>query len=309
MMATALYAQDKDLFQIDVTGRIQGWDQGSTATAPAEQNLKGVLRVDGWVNVTPDGCLRVASRLATGDKFNNEWVNTGIGDSEASMNLALRQLYISSSCLKNITVDVGAAPVRRHGTLGLSESGYVDGINIVIDEEGAGRNWIISVGAVGGEPNLFKRDYDEINHASVQVKQEITKEHAAFVAVAKYKETMFTRGGISWALSKYSKWLKETGAEVLFADEHMLGGIVYAKFAVKNWTNTFSIAKITPDVNSDEKAGFLMKQFYGYGTNVYFEANRKVNDRMNLDFRVRLGDAGTRVQAGFTLKFGVRKRR
>lgn len=298
-------------YELKVIGRVHGWDDQPT-DKPAEQNIRGALRLDGWIDVTPKGlpkgCLRVASRLVTGDRFNNEWVSTGIGDGEAKLNVSLRQLYVSSTCLKNITIDAGSVPVKRHGVLGLSESGYLDGINVVIDDQENGRNVIIQVGAVDGETNLFKRDFDHINTAGIQVKQALSENVSGFIALAAYKDSLFNRGGMSWALGEYSKWLKETGAEVLFSEDRLLGGLLYTKFDLKQIETTVSVARINPNPEESDKLGFLLKQFYGYGTNFYLEANRKLSSSTTLNFRLRLGDAGPRIQTGVTVQFGKRGR-
>lgn len=293
--------EDLPFIHMEGIGSLSTWTQDPVGK-PGEDNLKARLRADGWINVTKNGCVKIQGRLTTGNKFNNEWVNTGVGTNEADFSLSLRHLYVSATCLKNLKVEFGSVPVSNSGGLGLSDNGYVDGLNITIKDEENDREWVVSVGSVEAEANLLKRDYDKVNHASVQLNQGIGKNGTGILRVSKYEESYFTRAGIRWAVSEYLKWLEETGAEVLFSDDRLIGGMIHSSFTLDNWKSRVVVSRINPDPHESDRLAFLLKQFYGYGDNILIESNKALNDKVTLNLRFRLGDAGPMAQAGLTYK-------
>ncbi len=142
---------------------------------PDELNVKGQVRIDGFIDVTPEGwkanCLQIKGRLTSGDKFNNETFNSGLGTQDGDFSLSLRQLYVSSHCLKDIQIEAGSVAPRGYGTMGLSQYGALDGVQVIIKDEDHGREYYLSAGEVQAETHLPDREYKEINHLSAQVSQ------------------------------------------------------------------------------------------------------------------------------------------
>ena len=88
------------------------------------------------------------------------------------------------------------------------------------------------------------------------------------------------------------------------SDDRLMGGRGYTKFEYAGWNTTVSLSHISPDPSDSDRLAFLLKQFYGYGTNGYFEASKDLKkDRLIYNVRFRVGDAGPLVQTGLTYKF------
>jgi hypothetical protein len=285
------------------------WYQQPSGKAD-EENLKGRARVNGWINITSDGCVKIRGRLTTGDRFNNEWVNTGLGTQDSEFSLALRQLYVSATCLKNVTAEAGAVPVRNFGTLGLSDNGAINGLSVVINDEKNNREWIMSLGEVDAVTNLFERNIEEINHASIQLKQKLPSQNLElFASTSLYEETIFSRAGVTWAMEQYVKWIKDVGIEGIFSDEKLMGGILFTRLNTGSWNTRLAVSTINPQPSESDRLAFLMKQFYGYGTNFYLETSKDISPSLTINGRVRVGEAGPMIQGGIAWKFTTAKKK
>ncbi len=286
---------------------ISPWFQ-KLADKPNEFNLKGRIRIDGWVNLTEDGCLKLRARLTTGEKFNNEWINSGVGTADPDFRIALRQVYVSLACLKGIQIEAGSVPVKNFGNLGLSDNGSIDGVQVSIIDAEHQREWLLSAGHVGIEADLFKRNLTAINHGNIQVRQSFGKEISAYLSVSNYESTFYSRTGIQWILSQYSAWLKDVGADIIFADEKYRGVAGYTRFNVGPWNSRIALSTNIKHPTEGERLALLMKQFYGYGKNIYLETSRDYSKTLSVNARIRLGDAGPMALAGVTWKFRAAKR-
>lgn len=309
LLSPLVFAQEKakEIFGTSVTTTVSPWAQHSPGK-DHELNLKGRLRVDGFVNLDSKGCLQVKARLTTGDKLNNEFFNTGIGTNDADLTLSLRQLYVSAACLKNLTVEAGAVPVRNFGSMGLSGNGYIDGVQVVIKDEENKREFILSAGQVDPVASLLKRSFNDLNHISAQVKQDLG-DVDPFLSLCLYEDTMFSRAGVTWALTMYSKWLQEAGAEVMMSDSKLIGGYTHVKLNVKNFETRLVLSTINPDPKASDKLAFQMKQFYGYGKNALVEVSRNLPKDFTVNLRLRVGDAGPLAQVGLTKTLKLSKKR
>lgn len=282
----------------------------------AEFNLKSRIRLDGWINVTKDGCLKIKGRVSTGNRFNNEWFNTGQGTQAADFSIALRQLYINSKCRDKIELEAGVVPIRTHGSLGLASAGNMNGLNVIYQDEEHKRNWIFSVGEIESEVDLFKRKYEDINLVAVQVRQEFKNNMSSFGSIALKDQQLLTRAGLAWALKKYHYWLKEMNIETLVRDDHVLGFMSAISFenklSQKNktpWKSRLAFSYIDPKPSDEERFAFLFKQFYGYGANLLIENSKELSKRVDFNLRLRFGDAGTLAQTGIQIKLSSRKDR
>jgi hypothetical protein len=305
LLASNAFAQSMG---VNGTAGISPWYQHNTGKTE-EFDLKGRFRVNGWINITENGCVKVQARLTTGDKLNNEWINTGMGTNDPKMSVALRQLYVDVTCLKNVKVQVGSVPVENFGSMGLSDNGSIDGISVVINDVANKRDYIVALGNVDVEASLLNRSMDHINHASVQVRQHLGAEVDAYASMSYYEDTLFSRAGLSWAVSKYVAWLKTVGADSLFSDQHYIGVRAYTDIDLGKFKNRVSFTSINPNPSDSDRLAFTMKQFYGYGRNFYFETSRDLSPSLSVNLRVRVGDAGPMAQAGLTWKFNAQKKK
>src|SRR5690606_10209142 len=120
--------------------------------------------IDATINLTEDGCLKVSGQIATGDEYDTNWDNTGLGDAEGEINLNLRRLYLDFACYsRRLGIQAGALPVLSPEGLGVDEDGWADGVraSIVLN---AKHEVILVLTAADVDqydvPNVFHRDFD-----------------------------------------------------------------------------------------------------------------------------------------------------
>ncbi len=281
-----------------------------TATNSESENVKGRVRIDGFLNISE--CIQLKTRIATGEKYNTEWFNTGLGTEEGKFKIFLRQLYVSIDCLEqhNIKFEVGTIPVSNYGTVGLSNNGSVDGINVYFTDKKHNRNYIVTVGNIKLNPNIFEHQINQINYESIQVQQILDstdKNRQASIAVSNYENTIYGRIALQWTLSQYSAWLKklqlQTTLEAITENDHIMGGLGGIQFLIASIQMRVIYSHLTPNPTSAERLSFSIKQFYGFGNNIYFEFSKKLNSVFTSSLYVRFGDAGTMIFGGVNWNF------
>jgi hypothetical protein len=284
----------------EATGHASGWYQ-EFPNVETQANLKARLRLDGWVNVTSDGCLKVKARIATGNTLNNEWMNTGLGtqptDLMGDLSLGLRQLYISSECRTlgrvKLTSEAGAVAVRSFGSMGLyANQAHMDGLQIYLQDEKSGTEWIASVGRVTPEAHLLDRGQYTVNHFTVLGQKSFLKNGKAFVAFAQYENNKISRAGLQWALDQYAKWLQLVTAESIVINQRYSGTMLSLTTPIKKTSVRWVASSINPNPTEQAMQSFQMKQFYGYGKNLLIEVTRPLQKGFTLTLRARVGDAG-----------------
>jgi hypothetical protein len=313
-MSFSTWSQDeknkKPLFEMEGEFQLAPWYNDPPASDP-EYNIKARMRSDGWMNISKDGCLKVRARLTTGNKLNNEFFNTGIGTQEVDLSLSLRHLYMSAACLKKYTLEAGSVPVRNFGIMGLTSNGSITGFQVYI-KQNERQEFILNIGNVDPDPNLFSREIKTINHFSLQTNQKIdNNKTSVFLSVSGYEDKFITRAGIAMAISKYVKWLngiEELGLESMVIDDHYLGTMLSVKFQAMKINHRIALSQIDEDVTESEKIAFQRKQFYGYGKNILLESSKQLNHELTVNARFRFGDAGPLVQFGILKKISTTKK-
>lgn len=295
----------------ELSGRVRLVERFEDAPGkPAIATNRGQARIEGWIKISDSGCLKLKTRVTTGDGFNNDWFYTGIGHGEADLKIGIRHLYLDAECFaENVRVEGGAIPIRQSGSLGLTEYGWIDGSRITVSEPAGGRQWSLSVGEISDtkNPNLLTRQHSGINHAQLEVKQNVSSDGKTFVhaSIAAQDSDVFTRAGIEWAVTEYIRWLRSVGGEVLLANDKVVGLLAFTNFDLGKWKMRAFGARLVEPENNQDKQARLLKNFYGYGDNIYLEANREIARDLTLNLRLRTGRAGQLGEVGVTKTFGV----
>jgi len=311
--STLALADDTDSWGLDGS-RIRLVERIEEKSTGTEHALRAQLRLNGWVNLDSAGCLKARARITSGNSFNSEWMQTGIGKGSADVQIGLRHLYLDYKCIEsNVRIEAGAfsaRPAGGPGNLGPTEVGWIDGLRVTITNEEKIRDIYLSVGEVSDtkNPNLLTRKHTGINHAMLEIKQVVNKDVTAHASIARQDKQIFSRAGLNWVITQYIGWIKNmgantsVGAEALVADDHLIGGMIYSDFNLKTWRVRTFVTRITPNPSDEERLNLLFKNFYGYGSNAYFELSHDIfNKKMTLNLRARVGDAGKLVEAGITV--------
>ncbi len=305
-------AQDKADDWFGLSGRVRAvdrWEERSTGT---QHTVRGQVRADAWVNVSPDGCVKLNARVTSGQNYNSEWMVSGLADGIESYNINIRRLFVDMSCLGKLKLEAGAMAVRTDGRLGLTDYGWVDGVRVYMKDEK--RTMYLTVGEISDlkTPNVFKRKHDGINYIQAEVTQKIGK-HDIFVSLSEYEDTIYSRAGLKYAINKYFQWLENVSldyvsAEAMLSGSKKLGDHFEAAFNVKNWEIRLCAYNLEPNPTQQDKENLLVKNFYGYGKNYYIESDRDFgkNNNWNFTVRVRDGEAGKLLETGFTRKFKIK---
>ena len=207
--AFALGALASDEPRWSVDGRINLQERLTEREDGWKDSAKGSYQVDGGFFLNQ--CTELRGRITSGSTYNSNTDNLGIGEGDSDINFNVRHLYLDTNCLnKNVTVQAGAMNVVNGGSLGLSTSGWVDGVRVIINEESSGRSWFLTIGNIDelDDPNLFQRKFmDEVNYKAAELSQDFGSEdqHTVLLSVADFKDTSFLRAGIRLAVSDYIK--------------------------------------------------------------------------------------------------------
>lgn len=291
--------------QIGISGQVRLVSRISESGEDGyDHNVRGEARVDGFLKISE--CVQLRTRISTGDNFNTESLATGIGPAPAKFDINIRHLYIDSDCLSDaVKVEAGAIPVRNHGYLGLSSNGWIDGLRVTV-QSGANTNASFSIGNVQtNQANVFRRDFNDINHVQLDVEQKLTAKLTGYTSVAAYNDMLFTRGGLRYALTEFVKWIEAVGAEGIAEGDNLMGGYLYSDFNLGDYNLRVAASRVQPNVTDEEKLALLIKDFYGFGDNLYVMGDRDIAKNLNLGARLRIGDAGQQFELRLTHKFKV----
>lgn len=132
------------------------------------------LRLDGTLNITPDGCIKLNARIAGGSGYNSENMVAGIFDGEENLDINVRRIYVDMKCIsENVRLEAGAMPARSFGHLGLSQDGWVDGLRVIVDAKDQKRKIYFTLGEISDlkNPNAFSRDHSGLNYGQLELEQ------------------------------------------------------------------------------------------------------------------------------------------
>lgn len=306
--AQAQNQEPKDLWGVD--GRIRLVERIEESKDGEKNWFRGQARINGWVQISEDGCVKAKARVSSGTAFNNEWIATGVGDEKSQIQVGVRHLYVDATCLKkNIGAEIGTIPARPEGALGnlgLTELGWLDGLRVTVRDEKHEREVYFSIGEISDaqNPNTLTRNRSGINHAAIEIKQAISENKNAFGSVTVFDKRVFTRAGIQFLLKEYKTWLKQASVEVLASDNRIVGQFVSSDFDLGKLRARVYATNLTIDAIEQKKLNYVLKNSYGYGKNAYFEISRDLFEkRLTLHVRARVGQAGKLLEAGITAPF------
>ncbi len=324
--------ETSDLLGISGLARIQQRHTDPLVGKPTDQ-IRGLLRLDGFLNLDKRGCMQVKARMLTGETFTSDNISHTVGDSmdslKAKLKISLRHIYLDYSCQsEKFRVELGALPTTNLasgeyvGNLGLGSSGWIDGMRVTIVDRENNREWIFSAGQVSDtkQPNVFKREHNDINHMQMMVRQKVENignvlENATFVlSESRHNKTYYTRAGIEAAIKGFGQWLGSeeakllVGGELLASDDHLVGQMVHTDFDLKKWNARVTFAHIAKSsATAEDATSLVLKSYMAYGSNVYFYVKRDLSDSLALDMRVRVGDGGKMIETGITKRFCMKK--
>jgi len=298
-------AKDDDWF--GAKGRVRIVDRWEERPTGTQHTVRGQFRIDPWVNLDSTGCIKLRGRLSSGDSYNSEWMVSGLADGNTNIDISLRRLYVDIKCLnEKVTLQAGAMPVETEGRLGLTDYGWVDGVRVIIEDKT--RVMYLTVGEINDlkTPNLFKRKHTGINYIQAELNQEFGEGHSVLVSLSEYDDTIYSRAGLRYAIQKYISWLDAVAAEVIYSGSNKLGTHLELAFKSTNWNFRLFHANLNPNPSEQDKLNFLVKNFYGYGKNYYFEADRPFGKDKKWVFAIRArdGKAGKLLETGLTRNFG-----
>jgi len=283
-----------------------------------QNKTQAQLRMDGFLNLTSDGCFKLAGRLATGKAYNSEGDDTGLGNEDYDMHLNLRHMYIDSQCFEKFRIQFGAMPTTTSsGTLGLANTGWIDGAKISYSETEKNRVWNVVVGEVDefNSPNVFSRSFHSPNNYKLEVIQNFEDQSKVTVSASRFEDQSYLRWVIEKALHVESQFLaahqiqlQKIQLEQITADTDHLGALAQLNSKVGMWGVNLAVAHLEPKPSREVKANQTFKTIYGTGMNYIVELERpfaRHGRTSNYYFytRVRQGDAGLRTDVGIAHRF------
>lgn len=291
------------------SGRYRAIDRHEEKDGRDSHSLRGQFRLDAWVNLNDSGCVKIRTRITTGDSYNSESAISSAFDGKSSADLSIRRLYVDVRCLnENYRIEAGAMPARTEGRLGLTDYGWVDGVRVVIDDRKNGRLLYFTVGEINNlrTPNVFKRKHSGRNYTQAELSQIFGDDNSILVSLSEYDDTVYTRIALRLAMKQYVQWMDSVATESLFSGSQKAGTQTEALFKIKDWKLIAYRTTIAKNLPEEEKIDLLFKNFFGYGTNYYFEAEKSFgqNKQWTFGMRLRDGDAGYLIETGFTRRFG-----
>ncbi len=289
-----------------VSGRLRVADRWAEDDNKAVHTARGQFRMDGWLKLGAGGCVKLNGRLTTGNSFNSEWAISGLADGKESVDFNLRRLYLDVACIKeNVKVEMGAMPARSVGRLGVTDYGWVDGLRVIIDDKENGRLLYLTVGEINDlkEPSVFKRKHGGANYTQAELQQLFGDDNSIIISISKYKDTLYTRAGLRWAVNSYFDWIDAISVETLFTEKKHTGDLFAMDKNLDKWKVRAYYSEIKKNPDPEKNIELLIKNSFGFGKNYYFELERQVGGKWQFNVRLRDGEAGYLMEAGFTRHF------
>ena len=286
---------------------IRSWLQAEkNETSDYDTQLRARGRLNGAVKI--DKCISLKARMTTGDRFNTESSDTGIGDNPSDLEVNLRHLYIDRKCVdERLSLQAGSLPLdleNRIGSLGISSNGWLDGVRVNLQGADQTSKWVLSVGAMDAAetPNVFQRERESINYYELGHERELSENLKLGVIGASYNDIFYSRIVFQYALSQYLNWMESVQMEGLLQKDNFVGSLLRLKVNLGEWDISTIYTHVDQDLDDVEKYGILMKDFYGFGDNYYLETSRPIKGDLSIYTRARVGDSSTRFELGLRLK-------
>lgn len=271
-----------------------------------DTQLRARGRVNGSVSINE--CISFNARLNTGNRFNTESSDTGIGDEPSDLEIHLRHLYIKRKCVdEKLQVEAGSMPLdfeNRIGSLGISSNGWLDGVRISLLDDKNATKWILSAGTISDTdtPNVFSRDRSDVNYYELGHERELSRQLKLGITGASYNDVFYSRMVFTYALNQYLNWLEALQIEGMLQRDNFVGSLLRLKLKLGDWQISNIYTHVDADLDEPDKYGILMKDFYGFKDNYYLETSKSIKGDLSFYTRTRIGHSSTRFELGLRVK-------